>query len=85
MGYAIINTKSGEHLGTWEATGPNEALDAYASDAGYVDFAEACTVASGDDIEVREVPDYCTQNHGDCSTCSLKNYGRDCRNNKVLA
>jgi len=26
---------------------------------------------------------YCTQNQGDCSTCSLKNYGRDCQNNKV--
>lgn len=23
---------------------------------------------------------YCTQNKGDCSTCSLVNYGRDCRN-----
>jgi len=26
---------------------------------------------------------YCTQNNGDCSTCSLKNYGRDCQNNKI--
>jgi len=24
--------------------------------------------------------DYCTQNNGDCSTCSLVNYGMDCRN-----
>lgn len=23
---------------------------------------------------------YCTQNSGDCLTCSLVNYGRDCRN-----
>jgi hypothetical protein len=23
---------------------------------------------------------YCTQNNGDCSTCSLVNYGRDCSN-----
>jgi hypothetical protein len=23
---------------------------------------------------------YCTQNNGDCMTCSLTNYGRDCRN-----
>lgn len=23
---------------------------------------------------------YCTQNNGDCETCSLVNYGRDCRN-----
>lgn len=23
---------------------------------------------------------YCTQNNGDCRTCSLVNYNRDCRN-----
>lgn len=27
--------------------------------------------------------DYCTQNDGDCQTCSLVNYGRDCRNNPI--
>lgn len=27
--------------------------------------------------------DYCTQNNGDCSTCSLVNYGRDCRNKPI--
>lgn len=27
--------------------------------------------------------DYCTQNDGDCSTCSLVNYGRDCQNNPL--
>jgi hypothetical protein len=26
---------------------------------------------------------YCTQNNGDCDTCSLKNYGRDCRNHPI--
>ncbi len=26
---------------------------------------------------------YCTQNSGNCSTCSLVNYGRDCRNNPL--
>lgn len=26
---------------------------------------------------------YCTQNDGDCSTCSLVNYGRDCLNNVI--
>ena len=26
---------------------------------------------------------YCTQNNGDCGTCSLVNYNRDCRNNRV--
>jgi len=28
-------------------------------------------------------PPYCTQNGGDCSTCSLVNYGLDCQNNLV--
>jgi hypothetical protein len=26
---------------------------------------------------------YCTQNNGDCKTCSLSNYGLDCQNNPV--
>jgi len=26
---------------------------------------------------------YCTQNDGDCETCSLVNYGRDCMNNPI--
>ena len=28
-------------------------------------------------------PDYCTQNEGDCTTCSLVSYGHDCANLKV--
>ena len=28
-------------------------------------------------------PNYCTQNNGNCKTCSLVNYGRDCINNLV--
>jgi len=27
--------------------------------------------------------EYCTQNNGDCSTCSLVNYGRDCMNEPI--
>ena len=27
---------------------------------------------------------YCTQNEGDCKTCSLTNYNRDCRNNPLM-
>jgi len=27
--------------------------------------------------------EYCTQNDGDCETCSLVNYGRDCANQVV--
>jgi hypothetical protein len=26
---------------------------------------------------------YCTQNNGDCPTCSLVSYNRDCHNNPV--
>jgi len=26
---------------------------------------------------------YCTQNDGDCETCSLSNYGRDCQNQPI--
>lgn len=26
---------------------------------------------------------YCTQNNGDCLSCSLNNYGRDCHNNPI--
>jgi hypothetical protein len=28
---------------------------------------------------------YCTQNDGDCETCGLVNYGRDCRNVPLMA
>lgn len=28
---------------------------------------------------------YCSQNSGDCFTCSLRNYGRDCRNVALVA
>ena len=26
---------------------------------------------------------YCTQNNEECETCSLKNYGMDCKNNPI--
>lgn len=29
------------------------------------------------------IKSYCTQNNGDCSTCSLVNYNRDCHNNPL--
>jgi hypothetical protein len=28
---------------------------------------------------------YCTQNNGDCSTCSLSSYNKDCQNNPIVA
>lgn len=27
--------------------------------------------------------DYCSQNNGECSSCSLVSYGRDCMNNLI--
>ncbi len=32
---------------------------------------------------IKKPKKYCTQNNGDCKTCSLVNYGRDCYNNPV--
>lgn len=29
--------------------------------------------------------EYCVQNDGDCATCSLVNYGRDCMNRPIEA
>ncbi len=34
-------------------------------------------------IEILTPPVYCTQNEGNCLTCSLVSYGRDCMNNRV--
>ncbi len=39
-----------------------------------------------EDCHVPRVPlmsPNCTQNNGDCLTCSLNNYGRDCRNQPI--
>jgi len=27
---------------------------------------------------------YCTQNDGDCASCSLSSYGRDCQNIRII-
>lgn len=29
------------------------------------------------------IKDYCSQNNGECLSCSLVNYGRDCMNNLI--
>ena len=34
--------------------------------------------------EVKMTKNYCTQNNGECGTCSLVNYSRDCRNVALL-
>jgi len=36
-----------------------------------------------EDSDLVKRPDYCTQNDGDCVTCSLVSYGRDCMNNSI--
>ena len=33
---------------------------------------------------MRAIPEYCSQNDGECWTCSLENYGRDCMNNAII-
>lgn len=32
---------------------------------------------------LRVVKEYCSQNEGNCETCSLVNYSRDCENNII--
>ncbi len=36
-----------------------------------------------DPVDLEPSQKLCTQNEGDCSSCSLVNYGRDCENNPV--
>lgn len=39
-----------------------------------------CVPCPGWETLIQITPDYCTQNGGNCGTCSLVNYGRDCHN-----
>lgn len=53
--YRIHSATTGQHLGDFVANGPGEALDAYARDAGYDDFADLLDRvpdSSRDDITV---------------------------------
>lgn len=52
MRYQIENTISGIVLGIFEGATEAEALDAMARDAGYRDYADACTVAPAQDGEI---------------------------------
>ena len=45
----------------------------------------ACRKAGGRLREADLAPEYCSQNAGDCGSCSLVNYGRDCMNNLITA
>jgi hypothetical protein len=55
--YRIVNTMSGQDLGTYEASSKADALEQLAKFAGYQTFAEACETTSDDgrDLEVTEV------------------------------
>ena len=41
-----------------------------------------CVIHENNTVGV-ELKIYCTQNDGDCETCGLVNYGKDCKNNKI--
>lgn len=43
--YIIKNASSGNVFGIYQAADRDDALDCYARDAGYRDYAEACRVA----------------------------------------
>jgi hypothetical protein len=44
---------------------------------------KAAGIQTDQEVDPMTKPDYCTQNDGDCPTCSLVNYGRDCMNNRL--
>lgn len=46
--YEIANRQSAAILGIFEAETPEAALDLMAQDAGYRDYADACTVTEED-------------------------------------
>ena len=46
---------SGVSMGVWTAETAEAALDMYAKDAGYESFADACKVASGENVEAVDV------------------------------
>lgn len=60
MFFRISNPASGLVLGIYEGDDKADALDTYARDAGYADFAAACAVTGDDpdtdaDLKVEEV------------------------------
>ena len=78
-------TANGQYMGTYQGESAEEALDAYAREAGYRDYAAALAV-TGDDARAVEWcrPGYCTrQSVPHCWECSLTSYGRDCQNEPV--
>ena len=82
--YCISSKHSGDCL---ECNLSSDALDCQGNDffICLADYLEepVMILEPFDDDEEPDHPAYCSQNHGDCSTCSLVNYGRDCMNNPV--
>jgi len=50
--FEIVNTLSGHSFGVYTADSAEDALDLYAQDAGYIDFADAQTVAPAENGEI---------------------------------
>jgi hypothetical protein len=50
--FEIVNTLSGHSFGVYTGASPEAALDVYAKDAGYIDFADAQTAAPTENGEI---------------------------------
>lgn len=53
--FRLANPASGTDLGVYPGTDKSAALDAYAQDAGYDNFAAACDVTGDPDLTVTEL------------------------------
>lgn len=74
MKYRVEQTVSGVSLGVYEADDEEGAIRAMLADGGDPGAETDPGLVA---VPIRE---YCTQNDGDCPSCSLSSYGRDCRN-----
>jgi len=55
----------------------------YAVDAATREPIEGDCLEYEGEYDVITIKPYCIQNNSDCLTCSLVNYGRDCKNNQI--
>lgn len=79
MFYMHNETGSIDNRGGWITSYPADELDERKLTA-----EQAFNEDEGGTL-IQITPDYCTQNGGDCGTCSLVNYGRDCHNEPLQA
>ena len=63
-----ITTTTKDCKQAWEGIFPNADWEA---------------MVNAEQYHAKKEEGYCTQNNFDCNTCSLKNYGYDCRGNKI--